>query len=83
MTTSAKTGQGSLSGGSGIRLTELPDPPQIPDMTTQLPDIARALYTLEDRYSLQGNVVVMGNGYLCRDPQQRPTISLPGPDGRL
>ena len=68
MTTPAKIDQRSPPSGSGIRLTELPDPPQIPDMATQLPDIARALYTLEDRYSLQGNVVVMGNGYLCQDP---------------
>ena len=51
MTSSAKIGQGSLSGGSGIRLTELPDPPQIPDMATQMPDICRAHEILKDYFA--------------------------------
>ena len=66
MSTSAKIRQSTLS-KSGIRLTRLPDPPQIPDMTTQFPDIARALYTLQDHFLSRGDVVVMGNGYLCQD----------------
>ena len=67
MTTPAKIGQPTTPSGSGIRLTALPDPPQIPDMATQLPDIARALYTLEDYYRAWGNVAVMGNCYLRQD----------------
>ncbi len=67
MTTPAKIGQRPTPSGSGIRLTELPDPPQIPDMATQLPDISRAHHTLEDYYFARGNVVVMGNCYLCQD----------------
>ena len=66
MSTSAKIRQSTPS-KSGIRLTRLPDPPQIPDMTTQFPDIARALYTLQDHFLSRGDVVVMGNGYLCQD----------------
>ena len=45
----------------------MPDPPQIQDMATQLPDIARALLTLQDHFLAQSDVVVMGNGYLCQD----------------
>ena len=67
MTTPAKTGQRDMSGGSGIRLTLLPDPPQIPDMATQMPDIARALYTLQDHFLSRADAVVMGNAYLCLD----------------
>ncbi len=67
MTIPAKIGQRHPPNGFGIRLTELPDPPRIPDMTTQLPDIARALYTLEEHFRSHGDVVVMGNGYLCQD----------------
>ncbi len=67
MTTTAKTGQRLTPGGARIRLTELPDPPQIPDMATQIPDIARAHNTLEAYYVARPDVVVMGNGYLCQD----------------
>ena len=67
MTTPAKTAPRPTPGESSIRLTALPDPPQIPDMATQLPDIARALYTLEDYYRAWGNVAVMGNCYLRQD----------------
>ena len=67
MTTSAKIGQGFLPGGSGIRLTQLPDPPQIPDMATQMPDISRAHEILKDFFAGRSDVVVMGNCYLCRD----------------
>ena len=67
MTTPARIGQLPLPSGSSIRLTELPDPPQQSDMATQIPDIARAHNTLEAHYAARPDVVVMGNGYLCRD----------------
>ena len=66
MTNRANTGQPAPS-KSSVRLTVLPDPPQIPDMAIQLPDIARALYTLQDHFLSRGDTVVMGNGYLCLD----------------
>ena len=66
MTTPANTGQPAPS-KSNARLTVLPDPPQIPDMAIQLPDIARALYTLQDHFLSRGDTVVMGNGYLYLD----------------
>ena len=49
------------------RLTLLPDPPQPPDMATQLPDIARAHMILADWYSGRADVLVSGEGYLCYD----------------
>ena len=67
MTTPAKSGQRLTPSESGIHLTELPDPPRIPDMATQLAGIARALFTLEDYFRAQGDVVVMGNCYLCQN----------------
>ena len=70
MSTSAKTAQRAKPRGSGIQLTDLPDPPQIPDMAAQLPDITRALYTLQDHFLARGDTVVMGNGYLCLDASQ-------------
>ena len=50
-----------------LRLTVLPDPPQIPDMASQMPDLARAVLILEDYYRSRPDAVVMGNCYLCRD----------------
>ena len=47
------------------RLTELPDPPQSPDMATQFPDISRAHTILDEHYAVLGNVVAMGASYLC------------------
>ena len=67
MTTPAQTTGTPSQTGPHVLLTELPDPPQSPDMTTQLPDISRAHYTLEVHYMARGDVVVMGNGYLCQD----------------
>ncbi len=67
MTTPARIGQLPPPNGSGIRLTELPDPPQISDMATQMPDIARSHETLRAHYRTRPDVAVMGNGYLCQD----------------
>ena len=48
-------------------LTELPDPPQIPDMPTQMPDLVRAHSVLEDYYHAAPDAVVIGNCYLAPD----------------
>lgn len=48
-------------------LTLLPDPPQLPDMASQMPDLARAVLILEDYYRSRPDAVVMGNCYLCLD----------------
>ena len=49
------------------RLTLLPDPPKPWDMATQLPTIARVNMILQDRYLDRPDVLVSGEGYLCRD----------------
>ncbi len=67
MTMPAQTASSFPQAQPAGRLTELPDPPQQTDMATQLPDISRAHYTLENYFFARGNVVVMGNGYLCQD----------------
>ena len=48
-------------------LTELPDPPQIPDMPTQMPDLVRAFSVLTDYYLAVPDAAVMGNCYLAPD----------------
>ena len=48
-------------------LTELPDPPQIPDMPTQMPDLVRAFSVLTDYYLSVPDAAVMGNCYLASD----------------
>ena len=65
MTIPSKVGQHPPSGEPGLRLTLLPDPPQIPDMATQISDIGRALFALQDHFLTRDDVVVMSNGYLC------------------
>ena len=67
MTTPAKTSLSLPRSPAAGGLTELPDPPLQTDMATQLPDISRAHNILESHYSRRGDVVVMGNCYLCRD----------------
>ena len=49
-------------------LTELPDPPQIPDMPAQLFDFVRAISVLADYYSAAPDTVVLGNCYLAPEP---------------
>ena len=48
-------------------LTELPDPPKIPDMPTQMPDLVRAFSVLTDYYLAVPDAAVMGNCYLATD----------------
>ena len=52
---------------TAVRLTLLPDPPKPMDMATQLPTIARVNMILQDRYVGRPDVLVSGEGYLCRD----------------
>ena len=49
------------------RLTPLPDPPRDPDMATQLPHSARIHTILADWFRHRPDVLVSGEGYLCRD----------------
>ena len=49
-------------------LTELPDPPQIPDMPAQLFDFVRAISVLADYYTAAPDTVVLGNCYLAAEP---------------
>ena len=49
-------------------LTELPDPPQIPDMPAQLFDFVRAISVLADYYIAAPDTVVLGNCYLAAEP---------------
>ena len=48
-------------------LTELPDPPLIPDMATQMPDLTRVYYILDGFYRARPDAVVIVNGYLAPD----------------
>lgn len=66
MTTTTATAA-PIAASPFLRLTLLPDPPQIPDMASQMPDLARAVLILEDYYRSRTDAVVMGNCYLCRD----------------
>ena len=50
------------------RLTPLPDPPRDPDMATQLPHTARIHTVLADWFRQRPDVLVSGEGYLCRAP---------------
>ena len=59
-------------------LTELPDPPQIPDMLTQMTDLSRAFTVLENYYRARPEVLVMGNCYLA--PDGRHISGSPYPD---
>ena len=59
-------------------LTELPDPPQIPDMLTQMTDLSRAFTVLENYYRARPEVLVMGNCYLA--PDARHISGSPYPD---
>ena len=56
-------------------LTELPDPPPLPDGMKQRPHIARADQVLRSHYRRQPNTLVSGEGYLCfeaRDARRSP-----------
>ena len=73
-------------------LTELPDPPQLPDMTTQLPDFIRVHSILGDYYLATPGVLVMGNGYLAADaasvksspyPDCIVAFGMPRPNGEI
>ena len=73
-------------------LTVLPDPPQIPDMTTQLPDFIRVHSVLGDYYRAAPDVLVMGNGYLAADaasvngspyPDCIVAFEMPRPNGEV
>ena len=73
-------------------LTILPDPPQIPDMTTQLPDFIRVHSVLGDYYRAAPDVLVMGNGYLALDadningspyPDCIVAFEMPRPNGEV
>ena len=46
-------------------LTELPDPPPLPDGMKQRPHIARIDQVLRSHYRRQPNTLVSGEGYLC------------------
>ena len=46
-------------------LTELPDPPPLPDGMKQRPHIARIDQILRSHYRRQPNTLVSGEGYLC------------------
>ncbi len=48
------------------RLTLLPDPPRPLDMATQMPDVARAHLILDEWFIDRLDVLVSGDGYLCR-----------------
>ena len=56
-------------------LTELPDPPPLPDGMKQRPHIARIDQVLRSHYRRQPNTLVSGEGYLCfeaRDARRSP-----------
>ena len=56
-------------------LTELPDPPPLPDGMQQRPHIARTDQVLRSHYRRQPNTLVSGEGYLCfeaRDARRSP-----------
>ena len=56
-------------------LTELPDPPPLPDGMQQRPHIARIDQVLRSHYRRQPNTLVSGEGYLCfeaRDARRSP-----------
>ena len=56
-------------------LTELPDPPPLPDGMKQRPHIARTDQVLRSHYRRQPNTLVSGEGYLCfeaRDARRSP-----------
>ena len=59
-------------------LTKLPDPPQIPDMPTQMPDLNRAYYILDSFYRYRPDAVVITNSYLAPDPDN--IVGSPYPD---
>ena len=50
------------------KLTPLPDPPKPPDAMKQLPYIARADQVLRSHFHPRTDVLVSGQGYLCRYP---------------
>ena len=50
------------------KLTPLPDPPKPPDAMKQLPYIARADQVLRSHFYPRTDVLVSGQGYLCRNP---------------
>ena len=55
------------------RLTQLPDPPKRP-MATQAPHTARVHLILEARFRELLNALVMGEGYLRRDPGEAGVV---------
>ena len=57
-----------LPSGLYPRLTPLPDPPKPPDAMQQRRHIARADQVLRAFYSDRPDVLVSGEGYLCREP---------------
>ena len=69
---------GIAAAGKLPPLTELPDPPQIPDMLTQMTDLSRAFTVLENYYRARPEVLVMGNCYLA--PDARHISGSPYPD---
>ena len=67
-TTAADTNGAAPAFAVGLPpLTELPDPPQIPDMATQMPDLTRVYYILDGFYRARPDAVVIVNGYLAPD----------------
>ena len=57
------------------QLTELPDPPPLPDGMKQRPHIARIDQVLRSHYRRQPHTLVSGEGYLCfeaRDARRSP-----------
>lgn len=65
--TTRRTSQ-PLPSGPYPRLTALPDPPKPPDAMQQRRHIARADQVLRAFYSDRPDVLVSGEGYLCREP---------------
>ena len=59
-------------------LTELPDPPPLPDGMKQRPHIARIDQVLRSHYRRQPHALVSGEGYLCFEA--RDARSSPRPD---
>ena len=60
------------------QLTELPDPPPLPDGMQQRPHIARIDQVLRSHYRRQPHALVSGEGYLCFEA--RDARSSPRPD---
>ncbi len=52
-------------------LGQLPDPPRLPDAMQQLPYVTTAFTILDDYFRERPDVLVGGEGYLCRDTRDR------------